>query len=165
VWDTVREEGSYKHVSWIVKLDPQTVFFAARLGEQLRGLDPEEPVYFANCQDEDHEEPYMFGALEVFSRAALERYFGGLHACDKLKGLWEDRFMQRCLSVLHVRKATELMASLLADAHCVGGQKHKPMKEHKFEFSAPCVGRFAGFSSLRTPESYFRCWGDARAQG
>jgi len=154
-WERMREDGQYKDQDWVVKVDPDTVFFPQRLKLHLAaaGEDPSRAKFFANCRTKDHPH-FMFGALEVFSVAAAEEFFKHGHRCEKeLKSdqMWEERYISHCLHLLEVHMDSDF--ALLRDGHC--DLKPKPLM--------PCVDDEAvAFHPLRSPSEYFTCRGQAQ---
>jgi len=147
-WDAVIEDSSFWLNSWAVKVDPDAVFFPARLRDNLRKLDTkEEAVYIRNC-------PMTFGfygALEVVSRKAVGAYSWGKERCLKdmdhhLMG--EDMFMKRCLDFIGVREVVDY--EVLNDGYC-GAQP------------SPCNSGRAAFHPLKSWEQYSNCMSQAQA--
>lgn len=105
-WRKVKENGKYAYHDWTVKVDPDAVFFPARLRYHLSALHAPKnfPIYIKNS-------PITFGfmgAIEVFSKEALDKYFDrdGMALMDEhcLKELGttsgEDGFMKDCMDIL-----------------------------------------------------------------
>jgi len=126
-----------------VKVDPDTVFFAARLRSYL-GRYPSvgTNLYVLNC-----EEPRtLFGSLEVLSRHATEVYLGQMDTCkDKLLKLDmpEDRFLSQCLDELGVGHVNGF--SLLSDRRCK-------------QVSCTDTSK-AALGGFRDDNSWVQCWG------
>jgi len=122
VWDKVTNDQEYRRYKWVVKADPDCVFFPDRLVPILRAN--AQASYINNCQYGLH------GPIEVFSRAAIDRlaqdyaqsYDGKAPArCVKEQnfGLWgEDMFIDQCFNqVLKLPiRATE--PRVLCEDHC-----------------------------------------------
>lgn len=125
VWKEVAKAGQFKEHNWTVKADADTVFLPGR----LRSILPHHPeakqgVYLNNCRFG------MRGAIEVFSRNAVEAWISGAPACFQHFtescvgpcGWGEDTFLDRCLQqVLKIRRDDEWR--LLSDSHCVADRK------------------------------------------
>mmetsp|Transcript_175268 Transcript_175268/g.562133 ORF Transcript_175268/g.562133 Transcript_175268/m.562133 type:complete len:508 (+) Transcript_175268:151-1674(+) len=128
-WYRIQQDGVYRHADWTVKVDPDSVFLPQRLQRLLleryypwggasnsKWLDPTKPMYLANCL-EFHS---LQGPLEVFSRAAATKFFGGLRTCEKALTDWktwgEDWFVHHCMQKLEVKKAEGY--GLLNDMWC-----------------------------------------------
>mmetsp|Transcript_30595 Transcript_30595/g.80507 ORF Transcript_30595/g.80507 Transcript_30595/m.80507 type:complete len:472 (+) Transcript_30595:441-1856(+) len=154
-WERIKEDGKYKGMDWVVKVDPDTVFFPQRLKHHLttKAQDPSHAKFFANCRTDDHPH-FMFGALEVFSAAAAEEFFKHGARCEKeLKSeeMWEERYVSHCLQLLKVEMDPDF--DLLHDEHC--DLKRRPLM--------PCVDNDAvAFHPLRSPSEYFTCRGQAQ---
>merc|ERR1711972_613865 len=159
-WDKMREDGSYKDSDWVVKVDPDTLFFPDRLRAQLkqRREDPSQPTFFANCKtearpiflfedEERKQEHFMFGAVEVFSIAAVEAFFERGDRCNSFlrpDDSWEERYLSKCL--LHIGVHMETFPDLLEDNRCNGG---KPL--------LPCTAKAVAFHPLRKLNDYQTC--------
>merc|ERR1712183_574639 len=81
VWEHVLQDGRPFRYDWTVKVDPDTVFLAQRLRDVVGSfglhehLEAKNGAYFSNCQFGLH------GAVEVFSRKALDIYATGNARC------------------------------------------------------------------------------------
>jgi hypothetical protein len=123
VWDAVIANGRYKKHDWVVKVDPDSVFFPHRMHDVLDLLIDDgrsEPgVYINNCQYGMH------GPLEVLSRAAVDTWDKGRQECvdhfeELCKGpcLWgEDMFLDQCLQKVLNSTRIDDFNQLLED-HC-----------------------------------------------
>jgi len=120
VWSKLVGDGRYRFHDWTVKVDPDAVFFPARLRGSVQHI-PEKPegVYLNNCRRGMH------GPFEVFSRNAVRAWARGSISCVRhftrlCSGpcLWgEDMFIDQCLSkVLHVSRVDQF--TLLIEDHC-----------------------------------------------
>lgn len=158
-WQAVAADGRYKHADFVVKVDPDTVFFPERLRDELNrnGISKVDPAFFANCVAEvDWQERtrFMFGPVEVFSRAAIDAYFRKGDQCRSLPRAaddYEESFMTRCLLQLDVTFNTEMKLHLLSDNHC----RHS-------EGASSCVGDSVAFHNFSTVHDWFKCWNEAR---
>ncbi|CAK0864048.1 unnamed protein product [Prorocentrum cordatum] len=120
VWSKVVEDGVFSFHDWTVKVDPDCVFFPARLRASLWvHKEASQGTYLNNCK------MGMHGPLEVFSRNAVLAWVKGSQHCvehfnELCSGdcLWgEDMFIDQCLSkVLHVKREDE--PALLLEDHC-----------------------------------------------
>merc|ERR1719210_1040621 len=77
VWAKVLNDGRFRFHDWTVKVDPDTVFFPARLRKILRnhfdeGGDANKGIYLNNCKGG------LQGPIEVFSRNAVQRWGTGV---------------------------------------------------------------------------------------
>jgi hypothetical protein len=121
VWNKLISDGRYQFHDWTVKVDPDCVFFPARLRAAVvrhRDLDGQ-GMYLNNC------ERGMHGPLEVLSRNAVLAWGKGQAHCTKhftklCSGpcLWgEDMFLDQCLQkVLKVKR--DFDKHLLVEDHC-----------------------------------------------
>lgn len=150
-WSYLNRDGRFRRYDFTVKVDPDAVFFPARLRENLAVVAPasETPnnVYLLNCQESFG----FFGALEVMSRLALETYLHGQETCKKeldWKMMGEDLFMQKCFDFLKVGKKEDF--ALLTDGYC-----NEP--------PSPCVSGKVAFHAFKTAMQYMECVDQARA--
>eukprot|EP00418_Pyrodinium_bahamense_P098546 CAMPEP_0179027194 /NCGR_PEP_ID=MMETSP0796-20121207/8913_1 /TAXON_ID=73915 /ORGANISM="Pyrodinium bahamense, Strain pbaha01" /LENGTH=707 /DNA_ID=CAMNT_0020723315 /DNA_START=1 /DNA_END=2127 /DNA_ORIENTATION=+ len=103
IWKKVVAEGKHLMTDWTVKVDPDTVFFPARLRQvlaplQARAAGAIRGMYLNNCKFGMH------GPMEVLSRTAVGMWFSGIDRCIGFfkglcsgKCLWgEDMFMDQC---------------------------------------------------------------------
>merc|ERR1711920_1208916 len=84
-WAKIREEGKYRDHDWVVKVDPDAVFFPSRLRKHVADISKDaypEGAYILNCHYTDGKY-WFFGALEVISRQAVETYYAGSERCMK----------------------------------------------------------------------------------
>jgi len=120
VWAKVVEVGRYALHDWTVKVDPDCVFFSARLHATLASRQGgDHAVYINNCRFGMH------GPLEVFSRNAVQTWSEGTQHClDHFTKVcsgdcyWgEDLFIDQCLmKVLKIERINDY--NLLAEDHC-----------------------------------------------
>eukprot|EP00405_Crypthecodinium_cohnii_P014085 CAMPEP_0206459332 /NCGR_PEP_ID=MMETSP0324_2-20121206/24112_1 /ASSEMBLY_ACC=CAM_ASM_000836 /TAXON_ID=2866 /ORGANISM="Crypthecodinium cohnii, Strain Seligo" /LENGTH=804 /DNA_ID=CAMNT_0053930861 /DNA_START=33 /DNA_END=2447 /DNA_ORIENTATION=- len=119
-WNKVVADGDYLEHDWVVKVDPDAVFFADRL-RQMVGVHYERKngVYLNNCKYGLH------GPLEVFSKNAISTWGSGYKTCQdyfwKLchgDCFWgEDLFIDQCLwKVLNVTRENDYRQ--LVEDHC-----------------------------------------------
>jgi hypothetical protein len=95
-WETIIKDGRYKRHDWIVKVDPDTVFFPERMKAHLRGAQGSQMWWLKNAVGYP-----TIGALEVFSRAAVETYGERRNEpqCrDRMIGSAEDQYICQCMS-------------------------------------------------------------------
>jgi len=158
VWQRVKADGRYANSDWTIKSDPDTVFLPdrlrARLGDKVHAASFS--TFYANCaakvdvQAEEHPH-FMYGPLEIFSRAAIDNYFNGADRCEKEVGLgnsmWEERFMTHCLELLGTKINPDLGLHLLSDAHCDNS-----------EDSPNCIADSVAFHNFSSVEAYMECW-------
>jgi len=103
-------------------------------------------MYLNNCKWGLH------GPLEVLSSRAVAAFVAGLPQCAALRQRpWgEDKFMDRCMQRLGVRRVSEY--ELLSETAC--GEK-----------PAPCGAPDVAFHPFKSVQSYFDCWGYAEKFG
>eukprot|EP00429_Kryptoperidinium_foliaceum_P005150 CAMPEP_0176021706 /NCGR_PEP_ID=MMETSP0120_2-20121206/10547_1 /TAXON_ID=160619 /ORGANISM="Kryptoperidinium foliaceum, Strain CCMP 1326" /LENGTH=635 /DNA_ID=CAMNT_0017354827 /DNA_START=59 /DNA_END=1965 /DNA_ORIENTATION=- len=120
-FDMLRAEGEMMKRDFVVKVDPDAVFMPFVLKREIltrttTTLAPN--LYFQNCRFQN--KLWMFGAVEVLSKAALKSYFEGRDETCKKKldygQLGEDTFLSRCLDLLGVESVQDF--DLLADGYC-----------------------------------------------
>jgi hypothetical protein len=100
VWASLVEHRQYLHYDWTVKVDPEVVFFPLRLRKRLWLLRPPDgtALYFKSA----NASVGFAGAIEVWSKEALERFFLHDTSCRRALGhcLREDRFTESCLDMV-----------------------------------------------------------------
>lgn len=121
VWDAVKGVGKYQGTDWTIKVDPDAVLLPDRLRWHLEPHTGKNN-YIVNCAKPYMPEgPMMFGALEAFSRQALDTYFSGVGGCTgsmPWKSYGEDLFMGKCLEQLGVSRANDF--NIYSDGVCRG---------------------------------------------
>eukprot|EP00444_Apocalathium_aciculiferum_P035291 CAMPEP_0183493308 /NCGR_PEP_ID=MMETSP0370-20130417/183381_1 /TAXON_ID=268820 /ORGANISM="Peridinium aciculiferum, Strain PAER-2" /LENGTH=462 /DNA_ID=CAMNT_0025686649 /DNA_START=56 /DNA_END=1444 /DNA_ORIENTATION=- len=122
VWRKLIAVGDYKKHDWVVKVDPDAVFFPDRLSKLL--VKYQGAGYINNCRYGMH------GPIELFSSRAIDV----LAADYKLSwdgkapktcvtkmdfGQWgEDMFMDQCLSKILEVKPVPTDSTLMCESHC-----------------------------------------------
>lgn len=150
-WAKIREEGKYRDHDWVVKVDPDAVFFPSRLRKHVADISKDaypEGAYILNCHYTDGKY-WFFGALEVISRQAVETYYAGSERCMKEldRGvLGEDTWLRKCLDMLGAKGVED--TGVLSDGYCN-------------EAPSPCLSGKAAFHPFKSPEAYFNCWTEA----
>jgi len=153
VWKAVIKDGLFLHTSWTVKVDPDAVFFPARLRRVL-SIHAEAPqgVYLNNCWRGMH------GPLEVFSRNAVKAWDAGAKQCirhftKKCSGTcqWgEDMFIDQCLwKVLKVRR--DNVYDVLIEDHCDAPKGWRDCKQKGI----------SAFHPFKSKHAYVRCLANA----
>jgi len=160
-WGKVFGDGRYKLADWIVKVDPDTLFIPDRLRARLGGRSHADnhATFYANCagandiQKKDRH-VYMYGALEVFSKKAVDTYFTHAQSCEQNVqfedgGWWEERYMTKCLELHGITLNPWLNGdlNLLSDPHC---QAHLTEPD--------CEGTAVAFHPLPTAAKWDRCY-------
>lgn len=150
-WDRIHTDGKYLDHAWVVKADPDAVFFPERLRSHVQSQHPLAGVgmYLLNCKYHDGNF-WFFGALEVLSRGAVATYFKGKDTCMNSLNrgeLGEDTWLRKCLDMLGVGNADDI--GLLADGYCD-------------EAPSPCISGKVAFHPFKNPDSWFVCWNEAQ---
>jgi len=124
VWKKIVDDGAYRNFDWVVKVDPDAVFFPDRLGLLLRGQP--KVGYLLNCKYGLH------GPIEVFSTNAVNALAADygrswdkkapktcVEGLKSKSGLWgEDMFLDQCFQkILKVTPRT-LQPTLMCEDHC-----------------------------------------------
>ena len=152
-WAQVNEDGRFRHHDWTIKVDPDAVFLPSRLRTHLLDIAPassSEKLYLVNCKQSFG----LFGALEVFSREALETYIADYNMGEEARCLteldWtmmgEDLFMKRCFDLLDIGAKSDF--GLLSDGYCN-------------DAPSPCYSGNVTFHPFKTSMSYAECFHEA----
>lgn len=153
-WEAVmKEKDSWDH-DWLVKVDPDTVFFPVQLKIRLQQLDPEvqrrdkgSGAYLRNCNTANLQ---LYGSIEVVSHKALGQFKNRGGRCDSPENarMGEDMWIQRCLDTLGVAGVADY--EFLRDGYC-------PTDAHR-----PCAFGAAAYHPYKAVEQWSDCWGAAR---
>jgi len=113
-WDTLMNSGKLWKHQWVVKVDPDAVFFPDRLRNRVRPFTGGSKFIF-NCNSNG---PKIYGALEVFSMEAISAYHDRVGACKNMNwhGWGEDMYMQECMKSVGAAGVTQF--DLVADERC-----------------------------------------------
>jgi len=157
-WKTIHEDGRYKQADWIVKADPDTVFFADRLKTRLESYSATESTFFANCESGSKVGPhdgrsFMYGALEVISKPGLETFLGGMASC-KHDEKFEEEFLTDCMEGLGVSLTRQHDLQLLRDDHAKCGATSE---------GAVCTADSVAMHPFSSVDSWFKCFEQATA--
>lgn len=149
MWDSVKRLGYYKQHDWLVKSDPDCVLIPDRLRGILRPKTNGAMTFMQNCNawPGQVDYPMMYGALEVLSRSAMMRYFGGGEwQCRGMDWhpLGEDLFMQRCMQSLGI--GGQLDPSIVGDGLCGG---------------VACNVWKAAYHPMKSADAWMGCWNAA----
>jgi len=122
VWDKIIAMGRFRNYDWTVKVDPDAVILPWRLRPAMEPHNDEQ-VYVVNCDKfpTSPNFPMMYGALEVFSRKAMEAYADGSWKCGTQlpwKAWGEDYYMTHCMDFLGVGRIGDY--TILGDNMCLG---------------------------------------------
>lgn len=89
--------------------------------------------------------PSLYGALEVISRRAMEKYFDmGNKTCDLQAHLGEDRFMGVCLSEIGVHRINDF--TMVSDSYCKACQ---------------CSDYSVAYHPYKSTKDWMTCWMEA----
>jgi len=106
VFKWVRDDGLYLKHDWTVKVDPDCVFFPDRLRNHLYGLrpPPNRGIYLKNNNVIGMGNSNFLGAIEVFSKRAVQIYLDNDDDCGKYLGTnsGEDGFFKGCMDAMGV---------------------------------------------------------------
>merc|ERR1712113_253048 len=107
VFDQVRKRGKYLKHDWTVKADADCVFVPQRLRQHIQKLRPpaHTGVYVKNNgMDPGLGNNGFLGAIEIFSKRAMQVYFDNAAGCKKYFGLscGEDGFFKGCMDALGI---------------------------------------------------------------
>mmetsp|Transcript_118819 Transcript_118819/g.236713 ORF Transcript_118819/g.236713 Transcript_118819/m.236713 type:complete len:587 (+) Transcript_118819:86-1846(+) len=153
IWMKIVYDGRYKFHDWVVKVDPDTVFFANRLRDILREPEFNESeihngAILHNCGHGLH------GPIEVLSRRAMQVFGENLWNCEQKPQ--EDWFLSLCLDKLQAR--VHYRDDLLAESSCF--LMGKGRKDPNWQ---SCYTAHASFHPFKTPEQYMECHAHAQA--
>jgi hypothetical protein len=109
-WEAIAADGRYRRHDWVVKVDPDTVFFPERMKayNHMHGWSADDLWWLKNVP---FEYPTI-GAIEAFSRAAMDAYADrGRKECD----YWavnsaEDEWICKCMTRLGAHSISDLNA-------------------------------------------------------
>lgn len=147
-WDTLMGSKLMWDYDFVVKVDPDAVFFPDRLRKTVaHHLD--ETVYFANCGKYGGR-VLLYGSIEVFSASALRLYDERIGECKQLpwRGWGEDYYMQKCMDVLGVTSIG--LEDKVSDERCI---------------PAPCSDyQKVSFHDFKDPHDWYACFQQAIGQ-
>lgn len=143
-WDILMNSGHVWAYDFVVKADPDAVFFPERLKMHVMDYIGKD-VYVPNCGK--YGDPLLYGSLEVFSVGAIKRYHDNVQTCKALEwqGWGEDYYMQHCMQALGIEAKTDTLE--VGDDRCV---------------SAPCSDYTkVAFHAFKTVPSWMVCYKEA----
>jgi len=149
VWDKVIAQGRFRNYDWTIKVDPDAVVLPWRLRDHLASHIGKN-VYVVNCDKYPMSPnfPMMYGALEIFSQAAMATYSENSDRCGK-ELPWhpwgEDYFMTHCMDYIGVSRISDF--GVLGDNVCLGSHCGDPA--------------VAAFHPFKTQSTWHRCWNAA----
>jgi len=147
-WDTLLGSGHLWPFDFVVKVDPDAVFFPDRLRAHVKDV-VGQPVYYANC-GKFGGRPMLYGSIEVFSVQALGAYQDRREECKRLPwhGWGEDYYMQHCMDMMGIRMMTDF--DQVGDNRCIG---------------APCSDwHKVAFHDFKDPGAWENCFKTAIAR-
>jgi len=107
VWDNMLKTNKYLNYDWTVKVDADAVLMPGRLKQHLAGLRPPAgmPIYIKNnAMDPGMGNNGFLGAIEVFSKQAIQIYRDNKDGCHESLGIQagEDGYFKGCMDALGV---------------------------------------------------------------
>jgi len=145
-WKVIIDDGRYRHHDWVVKVDPDAVFFAERLRQHLKQWSrPVGRVYVKNWNQQFG----LLGPLEVVSRDGWELLEEKFHVCswEEKEPSGEDGFLAACLNKIGVQPREDLQIL----------ENHKGLKCYD--------GWKAAFHPHKTMNNWLECFRQARPGG
>jgi len=146
LWDTVKAIGKFQNYDWTLKLDPDAVIIPERVRWRLSAHNQHFPQFVENCNaiPSSPDYPMIYGAAEMFSKEAMQKYYAMEWNCKGMDWhpLGEDVFMRRCMVQLGVSAIVDL--SMVGDYLCT---------------YANCgEGWRAVFHPFKSLDSWLGCW-------
>jgi len=86
----------------------------------------------------------MYGALEVYSRSAMYKYFGKSVSCNLETNFGEDRFMGTCLEDIGVHRIEDF--DMVSDMYCK---------------ACNCSQYSVAYHPYKTTKDWLTCWNTA----
>mmetsp|Transcript_63129 Transcript_63129/g.87206 ORF Transcript_63129/g.87206 Transcript_63129/m.87206 type:complete len:206 (-) Transcript_63129:70-687(-) len=142
-WNVLIARGEWKMHSFIAKVDPDAVFFADRLRWHMAPYLGQK-MYVINC----HVGDMIYGALEVFSFAAIQDWANRHTECNAPNNFGEDKYMTQCMD--HLGAARVHDEAVLGDKLCG-------------TFTSCSNGWNAAFHPFKDIGSWEACWNEATA--
>jgi len=152
LWRQVVQEGEFRSAAWSVKVDPDCVFFPARLRSLLSGPRHAEPasgsgMFLLSCMRRHALE----GPLQVLSRDAVALYGRSAERCGELQKKHPrrpDAYMHECL--LRLGASEREAWSLLSSSGCLGEAG-----------GVNCGGTLVSYHPLPTVAAYRDCMNES----
>lgn len=145
VMEWVKEDALYLSYDWTVKVDADCVFLPERLRSHIWGLRPpaNTPVYLKNNHLEGLGNNGFLGAIEVFSKTAMDKFMGSAKDCGRFLGTnsGEDGFFKGCM-----------------DAIGVGFMLDSNMFKPNYDTATCTNGMYAAYHPIKYPSHWQRCW-------
>jgi len=145
VMDQVKEDGLYLNYDWTIKVDADCVFLPDRLRSHMWGLrpPPNQAIYMKNNNLEGLGNQGFLGAIEVFSKNAMDVFMDNSKGCAQFLGTnsGEDGFFKGCM-----------------DALGVGFVWDQTMFKPNFDPAICTNGMYAAYHPIKYPMHWQRCW-------
>lgn len=142
-WNTLLTSTKWYEYDFIAKVDPDCVFFPARLRGHVHTYVGQN-VFFLNCGK--YVPATMYGALEVYSKSSLGAYLSAHGRCESSFpfGAWgEDKYMTNCLEMLGCKSVVDF-GNFLHDERCWG---------------VDCGNKQAvAFHAFKQVNQWYNCW-------
>lgn len=119
-WETLMYSQQIWPYDFVVKVDPDSVFFPERLRDHVSAYVGKK-VYFSNCGKWGGQ-VLLYGSLEVFSIGAMRSYEQHVKDCRALPwhGWGEDYYMQHCMDMMGVENVPD--TNQVGDDRCVAAE-------------------------------------------
>jgi len=157
-WKRVIADKRAWSMDWVVKVDPDAVFFPQRLKIILKnrwtqGL-PHEAIWLQNCQLGLH------GPIEVLSKQALGTDKDKQSHCDEEaeKIGQEDKFLGHCLQHIGIKQVNAYNILLEWEWAC----NERPSSSHT-QALPPCYDKQVSFHPFKTVKTYWQCYHKANS--
>lgn len=158
-WFEIQDDGQYAEYDWTVKVDPDTVFFPDRLRSNLAAsaYNGNLPTIFANCDTGATVGPhdgrdFLYGPIEVISRAALDMFFKGPATTCSAGDKFEETYLTNCMASLGIELTRDTSLNLLRD------DTSKCMKNPSGQI---CTSGMVAMHPFSGVEQWFKCWEEA----
>jgi len=154
-WDHIVANDDWMRNDWLIKADPDTVFFADSLKRHLKQYDGQRQsgngVYLRNCQAGPRG-LQLFGSVEVVSSTAAKTLGVNKENCRNSiyhGAMGEDMWLQKCLDQSGVRAIEDYQ--FLADGYCPSAPA-----------IAVCTPPRVVFHPFKMPDQWMKCWHERR---
>jgi len=101
-WNKVVEIGKWRNHAFTVKVDPDAVFLPQKLRWHL-GEFVGKTMFVVNCPLWN----MIYGALEIFSFGAMEKWAQQGNTCNSPDNFGEDKYMTQCMDHLQVSRVND----------------------------------------------------------
>lgn len=161
-WDKFRIDGRIKDrwpkADWIVKLDPDAVFHPDALRQHLLQNKGAPNSYYLNCNKGNWAPPWplLYGALEIFSKQAVQTYLAGQWRCKnelQWQGWGEDKYMSECMTHLGVQRAYDFHGLDDMWCKCPDGSPYGACQTTQCQEPG-----YAAYHPFKSVDGWFDCW-------